>query len=107
NLSGAYRLNDHFSFGLGLNAVYADAKIVRHAGILSQKLRGAINPTDEVANLEGKDWGYGWNAGIMYEVDENNRYSLTYRSKVKIKFKDGDYKNDVPVQVGKNLERAG
>ncbi|MBC2613314.1 outer membrane protein transport protein, partial [Citrobacter braakii] len=62
---------------------------------------------DEVANLEGKDWGYGWNAGIMYEVDENNRYSLTYRSKVKIKFKDGDYKNDVPVQVGKNLERAG
>ncbi|MQL47635.1 long-chain fatty acid transporter FadL [Photorhabdus khanii] len=101
NLSGAYRLNDNFSFGLGLNAVYADAKIVRHAGILSNKLNGLIKPTDEVANLSGKDWGYGWNAGIMYEVDENNRYSLTYRSKVKVKFKDGDYKNDIPPRIGK------
>ncbi|EQC00829.1 long-chain fatty acid transporter FadL [Photorhabdus temperata] len=103
NLSGAYRLNDNFSFGLGLNAVYADAKIVRHAGILSNKLNGLIKPTDEVANLSGKDWGYGWNAGIMYEVDENNRYSLTYRSKVKVKFKDGDYKNDIPVAIGNRI----
>ena len=26
NLSGAYRLNDNWSFGLGFDAVYADAK---------------------------------------------------------------------------------
>ncbi|WP_010287788.1 outer membrane protein transport protein, partial [Pectobacterium brasiliense] len=35
NLSAAYRLNQHFSFGLGVNAVYADAKIVRRAGELA------------------------------------------------------------------------
>ncbi|MGL5729238.1 MAG: outer membrane protein transport protein, partial [Plesiomonas sp.] len=35
NLSAAYRLNQQFSFGLGLNAVYADAKLVRHAGALA------------------------------------------------------------------------
>ncbi|KLN47345.1 long-chain fatty acid outer membrane transporter, partial [Providencia rettgeri] len=35
NLSGAYRLNNNFSFGLGANAVYADAEITRHAGDLS------------------------------------------------------------------------
>lgn len=27
NLSGAYRLNDSWSFGVGFNAVYADAKL--------------------------------------------------------------------------------
>jgi long-chain fatty acid transport protein len=27
NLSGAYRLNDNWSFGLGFDAVYADAKL--------------------------------------------------------------------------------
>ncbi|MGS0629982.1 MULTISPECIES: long-chain fatty acid transporter FadL [Photorhabdus] len=105
NLSGAYRLNDNFSFGLGLNAIYADAEITRHAGILAQQTGGMLKPTDEVANLQGKDWGYGWNAGIMYEVDENNRYSLTYRSKVKVKFKDGDYKNDIPPVRGAILKQ--
>ncbi len=39
NLSGAYRVNNNFSFGLGLNAVYADAEITRHAGDL-----GALAP---------------------------------------------------------------
>lgn len=36
NLSGAYRLNNHFSFGLGLNAIYAKAKLERYAGDLPQ-----------------------------------------------------------------------
>lgn len=91
NLSAAYRLNQHFSFGLGFNAVYADATIVRHAGEL-----GPLNPitpvpaSTEIARLEGKEWGYGWNAGILYEVDKNNRFGLTYRSKVDIDF-NGDY----------------
>ncbi len=34
NLSGAYRLNNAWSFGLGFNAVYARAKIERFAGDL-------------------------------------------------------------------------
>ncbi len=32
NLSGAYRLNEAWSFGLGFDAVYARAKIERFAG---------------------------------------------------------------------------
>lgn len=38
NLSGAYRLNNHFSFGLGLNAIYAKAKLERYAGDLPQQI---------------------------------------------------------------------
>ncbi|PHM58427.1 long-chain fatty acid transporter FadL [Xenorhabdus sp. KK7.4] len=100
NLAGAYKVNDQFSFGLGLNAIYADAEIVRHLGevgsALSQALGKNIPASTEVARLEGKDWGYGWNAGLLYQFDENNRYSLTYRSKVKVKFKNGDYSNQLP-----------
>ncbi|KMJ43704.1 long-chain fatty acid outer membrane transporter [Xenorhabdus khoisanae] len=105
NLSGAYKLNDQFSFGLGVNAVYADAKIVRHmgeagpiitAGAQKKGIPITIPAAAEAARLEGKDWGYGWNAGLLYQYDENNRYSLTYRSKVKVKFKSGDYSNDLP-----------
>lgn len=94
NLSGAYRLNEHFSAGLGFNAVYADAKITRHIGELGPIL-GGLPKSTTIAKLKGSDWGYGWNAGILYELDENNRYSFTYRSEVKIKF-NGDYSNELP-----------
>ncbi|MCG5047277.1 long-chain fatty acid transporter FadL [Pectobacterium brasiliense] len=97
NLSAAYRLNQHFSFGLGVNAVYADAKIVRHAGEAAPLL--GLQPSSEISRLEGKEWGYGWNAGILYQVDENNRFGLTYRSKVDIDF-NGDYSSQLPVFPG-------
>ncbi|MBA5204485.1 long-chain fatty acid transporter FadL [Pectobacterium aroidearum] len=101
NLSAAYRLNQHFSFGLGVNAVYADAKIVRHLGDLNTlpPISGALPRSTEIAKLEGKEWGYGWNAGILYEIDENNRVGLTYRSKVDIDF-NGDYSNQLPGSLG-------
>ncbi len=103
NMAGAYRLNDNFSFGLGLNAVYADAEISRHIGELGP-MAPLLNPNfpalpanTNASTLKGDGWGYGWNAGMLYELDNNNRLSLTYRSKVKVKFKDGDYTNDLPV----------
>ncbi|AOM39342.1 long-chain fatty acid transporter FadL [Xenorhabdus hominickii] len=109
NLSGAYKFNDQFSFGLGIDAVYADAKITRHMGetgsMITKGLRAkgipvTIPASAEAAKMEGKDWGYGWNAGFLYQYDENNRYSLTYRSKVKVKFKSGDYRSDLPFIPG-------
>ncbi|GBU12713.1 long-chain fatty acid outer membrane transporter [Enterobacterales bacterium] len=100
NLSAAYRINQHFSLGLGFDAVYANAKITRTAGELGPiSSHGLISPSTEVADLKGHEWGYGWNAGILYEVDDNNRYGFTYRSKVNIDF-DGEYKNGIPAQLG-------
>jgi len=93
NLSTAYRLNEHFSFGVGFDAVYARAKIERYAGESGAALR--IPADTQIAHLKGDEWGYGWNAGILYEVDQNNRFGFTYRSEVKIDF-DGDYKSSLP-----------
>lgn len=93
NISTAYRLNEHFSFGVGFDAVYAKAKIERYAGEAGA-LAGLPADT-QVAHLKGDEWGYGWNAGILYEVDKNNRFGFTYRSEVKVDF-DGDYKSNIP-----------
>ncbi|MBP6122642.1 MULTISPECIES: long-chain fatty acid transporter FadL [Providencia] len=101
NLSGAYRLNDHFSFGLGVNAVYADAEITRHLGNKASSIPlPGISPSTTAAKLQGDDWGYGWNTGILYEIDQDNRLSLTYRSKVKVKFEEGKFSNDLPAMIG-------
>lgn len=108
NLSGAYRLNNSWSFGLGFDAVYAKAKIERYAGslgpLLSQQLiaqgvpasltNGINTPDSQIAHLKGDEWGFGWNAGILYELDKDNRWGLTYRSEVKIDF-EGDYKSSI------------
>lgn len=96
NLSTAYRLNEHFSFGVGFDAVYAKAKIERYAGESFSALR--IPADTQIAHLKGDKWGYGWNAGILYEVDENNRFGFTYRSEVKVDF-DGDYKSNLPTAL--------
>lgn len=122
NLSGAYRLDNHWSFGVGFDAVYARAKIERYAGDLPQLLAGGIarqaqaglipaataraiaaqaagiSSDTQIAYLKGDEWGFGWNAGILYEVDKDNRYGFTYRSEVKIDF-DGDYKSSLPAAI--------
>ncbi len=97
NLSAAYRLNQNFSFGLGFDAVYADAKISRTGGELLP--RRGFPDTTQVAYLKGNQWGYGWNAGVLYEIDDDNRYAFTYRSKVDVDFK-GDFSNDLPRGLG-------
>lgn len=119
NLSAAYRLNQHLSFGLGFDAVYARAKIERYAGDLPQlavasgqvpaAYAGAVGslPADtQIAHLKGDKWGYGWNAGILYEVDDNNRYGFTYRSEVKIDF-DGDYSSNLPPALNQITQAMG
>lgn len=60
----------------------------------------------KIASLKGDEWGYGWNAGILYELDKNNRYGLTYRSEVKIDF-DGDYKSGIRTQANALRRRHG
>ncbi|MGL4351803.1 MAG: outer membrane protein transport protein, partial [Plesiomonas shigelloides] len=66
----------------------------RYAGLL-----GPLNPTSQggplptdtrLAHLKGDTWGFGWNVGTLYEVNENHRFALTYRSQVDMSF-DGDF----------------
>lgn len=97
NLNGAYRLNKYLSFGLGVNAVYAKAELTRHLGEVSSIF--PMPAETEVAYLKGDKWGYGWNAGILYEIDEDNRFGLSYRSGIDLKFK-GDFHSQLPVGVG-------
>ena len=85
----AYRINSSFSVGAGINAVYAAAELNRYAGALSAAIPGANSDT-RLAHLKGDTWGFGWNVGTLYEINDNNRLALTYRSQVDLSF-DGDF----------------
>lgn len=107
NLSGAYRVTEGLSLGLGVNAVYAKAQVERNAGIIADTAAISQNaftvgaPEDQAIPkyLTSKDksvvslqdraaWGFGWNAGVMYQFNEGNRIGLAYHSKVDIDFTD-------------------
>ncbi|HHF3843706.1 TPA: outer membrane protein transport protein [Haemophilus influenzae] len=108
NLSGAYRVTEGLSLGLGVNAVHANAQVERNAGIIAESIKDSqtksalqkVAPGTKITDyLTSKDksvvslqdraaWGFGWNAGVMYQFNEGNRIGLAYHSKVDIDFTD-------------------
>lgn len=108
NLSGAYRVTEKFSVGLGLNAVHAKAKLERYAGALSlTELKPLQAKADTIiSKLQGDKWGFGWNAGLVYEFNERNRIGVAYHSQVDINFK-GQYSNQFPLVAAALLQTKG
>lgn len=90
----AYKLNDNFSIGLGVSAVYGQAKLTRTLGILADasNVNNGTNfeRSDTAQSLEGEGVGYGFNAGLLWELNNDHRFGLSYRSNVDIDM-EGDY----------------
>ncbi|MFO1318797.1 MAG: outer membrane protein transport protein [Burkholderiales bacterium] len=74
NPSVSYRLGNQLSVGLGLNYMQLEAEIQR-----AQLLPG---PSVGTARFEGKDHGYGYNVGVLWEPSLATRVGVSYRSKV-------------------------
>jgi len=99
NISGSYRVNEQLSLGLGLNVVYGEAELIRHAGsVLENGISipgvGLVFPpvpsSTEIVNMSGDDFGFGFNVGVVYEINSDHRLGFAYRSKVELAF-EGDY----------------
>ncbi|GAM73425.1 long-chain fatty acid transport protein [Vibrio ishigakensis] len=81
-LAGSYRLNEQWSFGAGLDVIYGKGTIRR--GVPSSPAPGL-----NLINVEDADgWGVGFNVGTVYELNENNRFGLSYRYSPEITAKD-------------------
>jgi long-chain fatty acid transport protein len=80
NPSLAYRLSDRLSVGAGISASYLDSKLTR-AVFLADPASGAQLP-DAHVKLKGDDWSYGFNLGLLYELDTDTRLGLAYRSRI-------------------------
>ncbi|NGN98649.1 long-chain fatty acid transporter [Grimontia sp. S25] len=90
NPSIAYRVNDQLSLGVGANIVYAIAELNRHLGGTAPLFGDSFTASDKLISMEGDTWGFGWNVGALFELDENNRFGVAYRSEVELDF-EGDF----------------
>ena len=72
-LSAAYRINQHFSIGGGLDIIYGSGKLQRGNA--------------QALNIDADGIALGYNLGTIYEYNQNNRFGLSYRYSPTIKAK--------------------
>lgn len=104
NPSLGYRVNDRVSIGGGLNIMLADVELTSAvdmgaaclalaAGVCGPAgVTGGTYNTDGEAELEGDNFdtlALGFNLGLMFEVSDQTRVGVSYRSEIDIEV-DGD-----------------
>lgn len=85
----AYKAGSDLSVGVGVNFQYIEATLSQ---AVNQQLAclsaggGAACAAitgDLSAEIEGDDWSYGYNFGLMYDINPGSRIGFAYRSKIK------------------------
>jgi long-chain fatty acid transport protein len=121
NPSVAWRVMPRVGVGLGLNFQRIDAEFtnqVNFSGALLSAAQplvvaGTITPAtlaaiaqatpnlESRAKVEGSDNAWGWNLGVLWELDDKTRVGAQYRSSIKYTI-DGDAKfsNPTPAATG-------
>ncbi len=87
-ISLAYKMNDHLSFGGGIDMIYGIGTLYRDMGLelcLSATVPGSgtsercSGVQGNALSVEASGVGVGANVGMMYEVNENHRFGLSYK----------------------------
>ncbi|MGF1874723.1 OmpP1/FadL family transporter [Photobacterium frigidiphilum] len=74
-LSASYRINQQWSVGGGLDVIYGSGKLERSAKA------GAPGAEQKMVllDVDADGVGFGWNIGTVFELDDRNRFGLSYR----------------------------
>ncbi len=122
NPSVAWKINDSFSIGGGLNLQYAKAELSSAIdfstvciGAFSAGGLAAIGANcgpggfttpgnaakDGKATIKGDNWGYGFNLGAMWQIVPSTRIGISYRSSI-----EQDLKGDATYEKPAGLPGA-
>lgn len=113
--SFSWQATPQLSLGLGVNFQWVDAKLTSNANysggiataaqtaaaggqITAAQAAAAIAATpglDSKVTVKGDDTAWGWNVGVLYELNPGTRFGAHYRSETKYKVK-GDVDFDHP-----------
>lgn len=105
----AARLTDNLSIGAGVNLQYAKAELSNAIdfGLIGRSVGLPTLPqrADGFVEVEGEDWSWGYNLGVLYAPSANTRIGLAYRSQVTHNL-EGDADFSVPTSLA-GLTRTG
>ena len=109
NIAGAYKLNDTLSAGAGINYQMLDAELTQAVDFATLCTVGGAslscgfsagfnpntNPNDGLAKVTAHSNAWGYNLGLLAQLQNDFRVGLAYRSKMKHKL-SGDFDATVP-----------
>jgi long-chain fatty acid transport protein len=93
NPAVSWKPTSNLAVGLGLNFQRIEAEFTNQVNYTAAILQAAgvagipVNPADVAglessARVEGSDNGWGWNAGLLFDLDANSRIGISYRSPI-------------------------
>lgn len=111
NPSLAFKLTEKVSVGVGISAQHIEGKLVKGVDsgtslVNAAKAAGGMTTAahlaaagqisgnaalDGTVDVNGDDWGFGYNFGVLYDINEQTRVGLAYRSAIEHTLK-GDAK---------------
>ncbi|MCL9774530.1 OmpP1/FadL family transporter [Vibrio methylphosphonaticus] len=93
-LNAAYRVNEQWSIGAGIDIIQGSGKLERKTGQPA--------PVDTALNIDASGVGVGFNLGTVFELNEDNRFGLAYHYSPEISA-SGDLYLDGTVASGGQL----
>ncbi len=116
NPSVAYKFNDQWSLGVGVSFQRAEAELSNAIDFGTaadlQSIGAGGPPLGLSQNLDGKgevdgdDWGYGANIGLIFSPLTSTRFGLHYRSQIKHEL-EGDAKFTTPAPAAPIAQALG
>ena len=97
NPSASFKVNDKLSVGFGVSVQYFEATLANQldSTLICVDVTGggpcggagltAVGDvaTDSSVSLNADDWSLGWNIGLLYDINNETRLGMAYRSSVK------------------------
>ena len=98
NPSISYKVNDTVALGAGVSVQYINGQISKALDLGTATRNPAFfgnSAFDGKSEVKGNDIGYGFNLGALFNISQDTRVGMAYRSKIKHTL-DGDLTFTVP-----------
>jgi long-chain fatty acid transport protein len=88
NPGASFKVSDKLALGFGVNVQRIEATFTNQvnysAALVSAGAPAASVPAglESSARVEGNDTSYGWNAGLLWEIEKDRRAGVHYRSAI-------------------------
>lgn len=103
--SFSYQITDTLSLGAGLDIVYAQGLLSKELdlvplaaayGVYAAQVAGGVDEAERInpeayrgyenkIEIEGDDWAFGFNVGLMWDISSTTTLGLAYRSEIDLK----------------------
>jgi long-chain fatty acid transport protein len=98
--SASYKVNDDFTIGLGISYIKGEGMLKSTSSNMSETRTGIPEGTP-LLDLESDGDGFGWNVGLMWQIDETARLGFRYVAATDI---DTDAKYTLASSPGADLK---